>query len=335
MAILTTTSDTGFSNLIEQDFAVNLLFSQRVISPDGMALSWNTPDGTYIATLAEPLQPPLGGIITGFSVPGAAVSGLAVMLGPMWASMLNDDMAGINFQFWQAADSITGGIRADTLHGFEGRDSIDGGDGADRLFGDDGADRLLGGQGADLAFGGSGNDFLNGGSGDDRLYGELGTDRLIGGAGKDLLSGGLSSDLLAGGTGEDMLFGGSGDDTLIGGAGADRLLGGFGSDVFVFATLEDSPSAATPDAIVTFNLGVEHDLIDLELIDANAMLDGDQAFSYIGSAAFADNTPGTVRASLAPNFPVLIVELNTDNDAAAEMTFLVAANQLLASDFIL
>lgn len=77
----------------------------------------------------------------------------------------------------------------------------------------------------------------------------------------------------------------TGNDVLIGGAGADTLFGGSGSDQFRLSAITDSTDAAM-DVIAdfTFLRGVELDRIDLRLIDANATLGGDQAFTYRGAA---------------------------------------------------
>jgi len=108
--------------------------------------------------------------------------------------------------------------------------------------------------------------------GDDLFNGTAGNDTLDGGGGNDVLNGLDGNDLLLGGIGNDSLTGGSGQDTLTGGTGADR---------FVFKS--DADSGLGPlqrDLIVDFN-AAEGDKIDVRLIDANPVVPGIQAWTYV------------------------------------------------------
>lgn len=89
--------------------------------------------------------------------------------------------------------------------------------------------------------------------------------------------GGAARDVLWGNQVANILDGRGGDDVLNGFEGADTLIGGAGNDLFVFTTLE------TGDRIMDFTRG---DHIDLRGLDANSTRAGDQAFSFIGNAAF-------------------------------------------------
>jgi len=106
----------------------------------------------------------------------------------------------------------------------------------------------------------------------------------LGGSGNDSVTGNDGANLLKGGAGSDKLYGLAGADILDGGAGADTLVGGGGADIFDFNSRSDSLSNAR-DTIQDFVRGV--DRIDLRTIDANTLSSGDQAFSFIGSAAFS------------------------------------------------
>jgi Ca2+-binding RTX toxin-like protein len=71
----------------------------------------------------------------------------------------------------------------------------------------------------------------------------------------------------------------------VGGAGKDALIGGAGADVFDYDSISESGRGAKKrDVISDFNAG-EGDKIDLSTIDAVSG-SGDQAFDYIGGAAF-------------------------------------------------
>jgi len=127
---------------------------------------------------------------------------------------------------------------------------------------------------------------LAGTSGADSIYGLGGNDVLRGYAGDDLLDGGTGNDRLFGGAGADKLFGGSGTDLLRGDAGRDEMWGGAGADGFIFNDPDFAGvTAATCDIIHDFN-SVEGDQIRLKPVDANKGLIGDQAFAFIGTAAF-------------------------------------------------
>jgi hypothetical protein len=153
-----------------------------------------------------------------------------------------------------------------------------------------------------------------------------------GGAGADMISGGARADHLMGGGGDDQLFGMGGNDTLVGGAGADQLSGGTGRNFFQFHAAADSAVAA-PDEILDFHLS---DKIDLSAIDANSGMDGNQAFAFIGDAAFS--AAGQVRASYDSTSGVWSVEGDIDGDGKADFLILVTrsdAQPFVTSDFIL
>ena len=81
---------------------------------------------------------------------------------------------------------------------------------------------------------------------------------------------------------------------LTGGIGADKLSGGAGTDRFVFTSVKDSTVASTGrDTIEDFSRKAR-DKIDLSAIDANTLLKGNQAFSFIGTDAF-HNKAGELR----------------------------------------
>ena len=130
------------------------------------------------------------------------------------------------------------------------------------------------------------------------------------------------------GAGDDILFGGSGGDTLYGGLGADQIDGGAGADTYVYRSVRDS-TAASRDTIV-FGAG---DRIDLSLIDAVDGAPANQAFAFIGSAAFS-NSAGELRAWQSG--ASWLVEGDVDGDGTADFVLAVtAAAPLTVSDFVL
>jgi Ca2+-binding RTX toxin-like protein len=153
---------------------------------------------------------------------------------------------------------------------------------------------------------------------DDVMQGSRGADYLRAYAGNDTLRGGLAGDTLSGMSGRDTLIGGAGADTLIGGSGADR---------FVFAAAPDS-AARAPDTIRDFH-EAEGDLINLSGIDARSGVAGDQAFRFIGGAAFSD-TRGELRYAGG------VVSGDINGDGVADFRIVIAGGGSIDRDcFIL
>ena len=168
--------------------------------------------------------------------------------------------------------------------------------------------------------------------GNDNVYGGKYADTISGGAGNDSLVGNGGNDLIKGLAGNDTLIGGAGLDTLIGGAGADVLTGGADSDIFKFIALADSGiTSKTRDTITDFKSFT--DKIDLSVIDANEKITGDQAFTFIGTAAFNKTNAS---AQLRFDATSKILYGSTDADTAPEFSIqLNGVSSLVAMDFVL
>ena len=201
-------------------------------------------------------------------------------------------------------ENAKGGSGADSITGNQADNSLWGNAGNDQLYGNAGNDVLIGGAGADRLDGGAGIDtasyqeaaagviaslFSPGGNtgeaaGDTFFF----VEQLVGSSYGDTLTGDDNANGLSGLAGNDVLNGRGGNDQLVGGAGADVLTGGAGVDTFYFTATTDSSATTGRDTITDFVS--KTDKIDLKSIDANTKLSGDQAFSYIGSAAFTKVT---------------------------------------------
>jgi Ca2+-binding RTX toxin-like protein len=218
-----------------------------------------------------------------------------------------------------AAETAVSGDERDTLFSI---DSVMGSRHGDTIRGTRDDDPLLAGNaGNDRIFGGGGGDRLDGGSGDDRLFGGSGFDRLAGGSGDDTLDGKRGDDFLAGGPGRDVLRGGEGDDVVQGGPGHDR---------FVFAERSEAPAPGR-DAILDFGRGA--DRLDVSGIDADETRPSDQAFVFIGTAAFS-GTAGELRVA-HPDADTL-VQGDLDGDGGADFAIeLTGRIDLTAADFAL
>ena len=156
-------------------------------------------------------------------------------------------------------------------------------------------------------------------AGPDSLYGRGGDDYLLGGTENDLLSGEGDDDRLAGGDGNDWLDGGDGDDYLSGGA----------FDRFLFHAGDTGVGAGNRDIIHDFQHGA--DAIVLDFMDGAQDLPGDQAFTFIGGAAFTKEAQ--VRAVY--EFGNTVVQGNTDTDATPEFEIeLSGLHTMSSSDFV-
>ena len=204
------------------------------------------------------------------------------------------------------AHRFTGNVLANLIIGHDGADTLIGGQGNDTLDGGAGADRLLGGlhddlyilgagdvavetanQGLDTVLATAGTAVTLGANIEVLLLGADSIANATGNALDNLMGGSAGANVLRGLAGADTMHGEGGADILIGGAGRDVLSGGGRGDQFRLLALSDSTVAA-PDVIAdfTFNATDGFDRVDFRTLDANAIAGGNQAFTYIGAAAF-------------------------------------------------
>ncbi|HEX8388929.1 MAG TPA: RTX toxin, partial [Sphingomonas sp.] len=106
-----------------------------------------------------------------------------------------------------------------------------------------------------------------------------------------------------------------------------------GADRFQFASrLDLGDGASAPDRIADFRRA-DRDRIDLALVDADEAAAGDQAFRFVGAAAFT-GVAGELRAERVGD--VTRVSGDVDGDAVADFVFEAAGAPPLAQvDFIL
>jgi uncharacterized delta-60 repeat protein len=251
-------------------------------------------------------------------------------------------------------ENISGSNYADNLSGDAGNNRLDGSLGNDRLSGSAGFDTLMGGMGNDTLNGGAGADTLAGGAGNDLYYVEnkgdvmseaasAGTDTVYSylaaytlGAnvenGRILASGAAN---LSGNSLNNVLLGGAGNNTLTGGGGQDMLTGGLGNDFFDFNVLADSGIVSTKWDVIT-DLVHRQDKIDLSTLDANAATAFNDAFSFLGSAAFSSNASGQLRYVYDAKSASGMLYGSTDADTAFEFAIkLTGVSSLTAADLIL
>ncbi|WP_304608561.1 calcium-binding protein [Inquilinus sp. Marseille-Q2685] len=215
-----------------------------------------------------------------------------------------------------------------------------------------------------LLAGNGGANTLSGLAGNDILRGEAGADTLIGGAGIDTasyytasagvavnlasgtggdaqgdtlsdienLAGSRFNDSLIGNTNANALHGGDGNDVLVGAGGADAMTGGAGADRFVYGSAAQSLTGAGADRIADFS-HAQSDRIDLSAIDANTAAAGNQAFGFIGTAAYT-GVAGQLRYAVGGGVTTIAGDLDGDRASDFAIT-LTGAVSLVAGDFVL
>jgi Ca2+-binding RTX toxin-like protein len=161
-------------------------------------------------------------------------------------------------------------------------------------------------------------------------------ENIIGGSGANQFYGSDMNNVMDGGAGNDLLDGRGGDDVLIGGLGKDQLAGRAGADTFLFRSVEEI-GLGTPgnvnsyERISDFTRGV--DKIDLSQIDAISGTAANDAFTFIGNAAFS-NKAGELRYT--SNASGTILSGDVDGDGVADFDILLT-NKVIptVTDFLL
>ena len=250
------------------------------------------------------------------------------------ASALSHPLDGFALTGNDFIQSIIGNGGHNALYGLGGDDGLYGHDGVDIMDGGEGADVMDGGTGGDIYFVDNVGDVVieRDGEGSDYLYtsvsyalgagsyveflattnsGGTGAIDLAGSDRDNTITGNDGVNTLTGGGGSDNLRGLGGNDLLDGGRGQDFLEGGAGADIFRFEFASDSALGAA-DAIFDFVSGT--DKLDLALIDADSGAVGDQAFTFLGSAAFTGKA-GELRAESIGNTTHIIGDVNGDGVA--------------------
>jgi Ca2+-binding RTX toxin-like protein len=149
------------------------------------------------------------------------------------------------------------------------------------------------------------------------------------------IAGGAGNDIIEGGGGEDILTGGAGNDSLIAGSGGDDMTGGTGADKFVFTSLADFGVKPHYDVIYDFS-SKEGDKIDLQGVDANTLIAGDQAFTFIGTGAFTKHAGELNYVYAGGTSDKATVSGDINGDGVADFSFWVLHTPVLtSSDFIL
>ncbi|HEX8525889.1 M10 family metallopeptidase C-terminal domain-containing protein, partial [Allosphingosinicella sp.] len=235
---------------------------------------------------------------------------------------------------------LRGGGGDDMIFGFGGHDILDGGTGTDSLIGHSGNDIYYVDQ-FDVITETSDNGFDSAYSSTDYTLGAgvhvevLATRNYLSTDGIDLTGNELNNSVtgnsgdneLNGMAGHDSLSGGAGNDLIDGGAGRDILAGGTGSDTFRFTSTSHSAPGAG-DRITDFVSGT--DTIDLSQIDANTNTVDNDAFNFIGTAAFS-GTAGELRYDVVGGR--MHIYGDTNGDKIVDLHIAVDGTIITSGDF--
>jgi Ca2+-binding RTX toxin-like protein len=170
--------------------------------------------------------------------------------------------------------------------------------------------------------------------------GSFGADRIVNtgsmwgkvllGAGDDRLRNtGEFFGAIYGGDGDDRIMGGANNDPIWGGTGRDIMAGGLGGDYYLFNSIADSaPDRAHADVIRGFDKATG-DVVGLGLLDADTTVEGDQAFTFLGDAAFS-GVAGELICRITHQGAVLYADV--DGDAQSDFALVVQGAITQASD---
>jgi serralysin len=249
-------------------------------------------------------------------------------------------LAGINAGGFVSRDAgilggytIANGVTIENAIGGSGADTLVGNAAGNRLDGGAGGDRMSGGLGDDVYIVDNARDVITelAGQGTDTAIASIDVTLaanvenlvLIGGAMFNGTGNSLAN-TLTGNPGANALSGGNGNDALIGGLGADQLAGGSGNDRFVFqSAAEIGVGGGQRDIVTDWRAG---DLIDLSAIDADATQGGDQAFLWLGTAAFGGHA-GELRLSVVGR--AVLISGDVDGNGVADFELELAGIKTL------
>ena len=180
-----------------------------------------------------------------------------------------------------------------------------------------------------------GLNFVAGSSVTININGSTATDIIKGSTrGSNTINSGDSNDQIRGGNLADTINGENGNDKIYGAGGSDTLTGGIGVDQFRYVFATDSGLGAAADRITDFLSGT--DRLNFALMDADAVTAGDQAFNFVGTAAFANTGVGQIRYQNSG--ADLLVQADVNGDGVADMEIILqglGGGTLTSADFIL
>lgn len=190
---------------------------------------------------------------------------------------------------------------------------------------------------AKWAIGNKADNTIAGNRFDNVLEGRGGSDWLLGAGGDDLLIGGQGNDQpLQGGDGDDTIRGQDGMDILWGGTGADTLIGGRGDDIFAYEFASEF-DPRRPDTIGSGDGAAAFKGAGAASGDAillpKWLRAGEETPVPLDFDEYAFGGTGKGHISVVDRGERSLVRVNADNDAAFEMTILIADGAVRASAY--
>ena len=237
-------------------------------------------------------------------------------------------------------NNVIGNAQNNVLNGLAGNDMMQGQAGDDLYYVDSAGDQVVEGLDAgwdavrasvDYTLAANVEELFVGGAARDGTGNAL-ANTLHGSGAANTLSGLAGDDIVRGGNGRDILLGGDGADLLDGGIGKDTLTGGAGRDVFQFRDGDFGATRVLADVIADFS-HADAEKIQLNLVDADSVAAGNQAFAWLGTGAFT-GVAGQLHYAQAGGSTY--VEGDTNGDGTADIVIaLTGTISLVASDFVL
>src|SRR5262249_20406336 len=124
---------------------------------------------------------------------------------------------------------------------------------------------------------------------------------------------GSANILLVGSLDDNRIIGNDGANVIFGSYGKDTVTGGGGADLFAWNSINEMGHTNFDPEIIT-DFQPHFDLLSLNLIDANELVAGDQAFTFIDTAGFTG--PGQV--NWFTNGTDTFIQLNTNADPTVD-----------------
>jgi Ca2+-binding RTX toxin-like protein len=227
-------------------------------------------------------------------------------------------------KLWTEGNQIWIGSPGISVTGSGGNDNLVGGNGIDTLNGGVGRDTMGGGLRGDIYYVDNPNDTIveasNGGV--DQVFSIV--SYALGANVENITLIGSVAINATGNSQGNVIVGNGLANNITGGLGADSMTGGAGADHYFFNSAGESSAApGSWDIILDFGAG---DIIDLAKVDANDALKGNQAFTFIGTAAFSGNATAQLRFDSATHMLYGSTNADANPELAIELSGVVTLN---------
>ena len=215
-----------------------------------------------------------------------------------------------------AAINLTGNEFKNFIFGSAGDNVIDGGGGADYMSGGKGNDTYIVDNLGDTLFenGDIHSTPQNESEGFDTVLTSVSFDVGLYSEIEVLQGTGTANIRLVGSLDNNLIIGNAGNNVIDGSYGKDTLTGGGGADIFLWQSINQIGLTNFDPDIVTDLNRAEGDALNFVVIDADETVAGDQAFTFIDTAAFT--APGQI--NWFTNGTDTFIQLNTNADPTVD-----------------